>query len=321
MPVPPDELPEGLSTNEYRKLAALYGLMGRVELAVEATLRAEGEPDAPEPDADSATIGTDAGLALARSFLSAMRKAIGTGTDASADGINSHEAAGSTDPFDEIRQQLSAIGVPEEDSMQWVENLAQRVTEMKEAADPPPTEVPRGLTASGYWDLGQKYKEVGWTEQAREALQYAIDLDRGGELGRKALTFLRSRIPRVPVTPVAVAGNVLGFNQWARGDLEGARQTFQTLMREYPDFEWPYGNLGALLIQTGDLDGANAVLEQAVAMNPNYLNAWVHLAKLHGINSDFDAAYRCLDRAEEIDPEETGIISIRRAIEDLAAEC
>jgi len=92
-------------------------------------------------------------------------------------------------------------------------------------------------------------------------------------------------------------------------------------MREYPDFEWPYGNLGALLIQTGDLDGANAVLEQAVAMNPNYLNAWVHLAKLHGINSDFDAAYRCLDRAEEIDPEETGITSIRRAIEDLAAEC
>ena len=57
------------------------------------------------------------------------------------------------------------------------------------------------------------------------------------------------------------------------------------------------------------------------SMNPNYLNAWVHLAKLHGINSDFDAAYRCLDRAEEIDPEETGIISIRRAIEDLAAEC
>jgi hypothetical protein len=100
--------------------------------------------------------------------------------------MNSHEAAGSTDPFDEIRQQLLAIGVPEEDSRQLVENLAQGVTEMK-AADPPPTEVPRGLTASGYWDLGQKYKEVGWTEQAREALQYAIDLDRGGEWGRKAL--------------------------------------------------------------------------------------------------------------------------------------
>jgi len=65
---------------------------------------------------------------------------------------------------------------------------------------------------------------------------------------------------------------------------------------------------------------ARTVLDKAVAMNPYYANAWLHLARLHAVNSDFDAAYQCLDRVAEIDPEETALMSTRRAIDDLASQ-
>ena len=33
-------------------------------------------------------------------------------------------------------------------------------------SEPPPRDVPQDLTAAEYFELGLKYKEVGWTEQA-----------------------------------------------------------------------------------------------------------------------------------------------------------
>ena len=113
--------------------------------------------------------------------------------------------------------------------------------------------------------------------------------------------------------------NVLAFDQFYRGDIEGARRAFEALVREYPDFEWPYGNLGSLLIQVGDIDSARRVLDKAVSLNPYYTNAWLHLARLHAVTSDFDTAYECLDRVAEIDPDEPAGASIRRAIAELAS--
>jgi len=301
MAIPPDELPEGLSTHEYRRLARLYSLMGRQGLALEAMSRApemvEGI-DQSVSDDDRRRVWQFAG-----NLLKALRESV---------------ASERADPFAEMGRQMTALGVPEEQGQQFVERLAQTAREMKEAPRQP-REVPHGLTASEYYELGQKYKEMGWTEQARDALQFAIDLDGAGEWGRKALRFRRSKIPRTPVPFVAEQNNVLGFNQLYAGDIDGSRRTFEALIREYPDFEWPYGNLGSLLIQVGDIDSARNVLDKALTLNPDYTNAWLHLARLHALNSDFDAAYDCLERVAEIDPDEPASASIRDAIADLAS--
>jgi tetratricopeptide (TPR) repeat protein len=306
MPVPPNELPEGLAAHEYTRLARLYKLMGRQELALEAMSRAEwmAQSGSDESQSDEDKRAREFGVNFAVNVLKALRKSA---------------ASEGAEAFAEIRRQMTAVGVPEEYGRQFVERLTQGLSDIKEAPKPP-REVPSDLTGSEYRELGQKYKEMGWMEQARAALQFAIDLDPESDSGRKALRFLRSKIPHVPVPLVAEQNNILGFNQMFSGEIEGARQTFQALIREYPDFEWPYGNLGSLLIQTGDIDAARKMLDKAVAINPHYVNAWLHLARLHAINSDLDAAYQCLDRVAEIDPEETDSASVRRAIDDLVSQ-
>src|SRR5262249_25745124 len=113
-----------------------------------------------------------------------------------------------------------------------------------------------------------------------------------------------TKIPRNSVPYAAEQRNVLGFNQLCAGAIEGAHRTFQALIEECPDFEWPYGNLGSLLIQMGDIDAARDVLHKALSLNPDYTNAWLHLARLHALESDFAAAYECLARVAEIDPDE-----------------
>ena len=300
MAIPPNELPEGLSTHEYRRLAALYRLMDRQELALKAMSRVPEMMglDQPMTDEDKQRM-----VEFSANLLKAFRRASTEGGD----------------PFAELSSQLTAFGIPEDQAAQFVGHLAQTVKEAKEAPLPP-REVPHGLSAWEYYELAQKYKQMGWTEQARAALQFAIGLDGSGEGGQKALRFLRTKIPRNSVPYAAEQRNVLGFNQLCAGDIEGARRTFQALIEECPDFEWPYGNLGSLLIQMGDIDAARGVLHKALSLNPDYTNAWLHLARLHALESDFAAAYECLARVAEIDPDEPASVSIRAAIDDLAAE-
>lgn len=146
------------------------------------------------------------------------------------------------------------------------------------AAAQPPHQVPDGLSAAQYLDLGKQYKEAGWPEQARDALNRSIKADPEG-IGKKAQIYLRAYIPRLPVPDVAAQKNITGYNQMARGDRAGAIRTFEECILQFPDFEWPYGNLGFIYTQQGRTKEARDVLQKALAINPSYVNGWLHMAQ------------------------------------------
>ena len=89
------------------------------------------------------------------------------------------------------------------------------------------------------------------------------------------------------------------------------------MIHTYPDFEWPYGNLGALLIERGEMERALKILDQALEINSYYVNAWLHKARALALMSDFEAAQVCLKRAADADPDDQTIGSIARIIEEL----
>lgn len=168
--------------------------------------------------------------------------------------------------------------------------------------------LPEGLTASVYLKLGRKYKASGWTEEAREALKKAIELDQG-EIGMQAKTYLDAYIPRHTVGKEAERQNILGYNKMAQGDTEGAIKIFKECIEQYPKFEWPYGNLGSIYTEQGKISEAKEVLNKALEINPNYVNGWLHLAEARLKEKDIEGAREALNKAAAIDPDSTAVKS------------
>jgi tetratricopeptide (TPR) repeat protein len=183
----------------------------------------------------------------------------------------------------------------------------------------PTRDLPEGLTASAYYDLAQRYKSMGWTEQARDACLQVREIDPDSEVADLAMRFLRTRIPRLPVPHAAVQKNIEGYNELARGDLEAAERTFKALTKDYSDFEWPYGNLGLLYIRKGEIDRAKEVLWKALDLNGNYVNAWVHLARARAICLELSDARTCIDKAMALDPDDHNAKSLNEVINFLSA--
>jgi tetratricopeptide (TPR) repeat protein len=183
----------------------------------------------------------------------------------------------------------------------------------------PAREVPEGLTSEEYLKLGQEYIKIGWTEQARDALQMAVDFSTADEDGFKisesAIKLLRSKLPRFPVPLYAEQKNIEGWNLLSTGNTAEAKQIFEDLIDEYPDFEWPYGNLSVLLLQSGDTEKAIDLLKAALDVNKFYVQGWLHMATARGLELNFDAARKCVNEALAIDPNEVAALAMQDALE------
>lgn len=347
---PPDQVPEGLSAQEYQRLVALYTLMGRHTHATRALsylsqLRS-GRGQAGEKEKEGEQAGAEFASALmqylkqisheedgeeesggdaaseaskpGKEDSSARHRNVSGGAagkeleDGKAGGLSRNEE---DDPIYSMKEQLMSIGLTAEEAEEYLVKLKKALQEMTKP-EPPPREVPEDLGAREYWELALRYKQVGWTEQARDALIMAIEIDGDGVVGRKAQCFLRSKIPKFPVPLMAEQMNIQGYNQMFTNEKE-AKKTFKELVNQYPDFEWPYGNLGSLLIKEGDLGAAEEVLKQAVVINPYYINAWLHLSRVYAIESRYSEADECLERVLAIDPADPNWPGIRELVDQL----
>lgn len=303
MSVPPQQVPDGLSPEEYSRLAALYSLMGLEAQAFEAAGKGASDTKADNAEDEAVDEQSQEALAALSNIFSQLLTTGGNPADPAA--------------MEEMKQELQKLGLPEDAIATCFGAFSSLFAQTSE---PPPSEVPENLSAQEYYDLGVRYKNAGWTEQARDALQLAIELDPEGDIGRHALRYLRSKIPRFPVPMLAVQTNIQGFNEMASGDAAAARETFEELIEEYPDFEWPMGNLGSLMLQWGNIDEAKKHLLRAVEINPYYLNGWLHLARTYAVDSNLDEAYRCLRKAEEIGADDGGVAHVRHMVDLLKSK-
>lgn len=168
----------------------------------------------------------------------------------------------------------------------------------------PPQTVPDGLSAEEYYTLGLRYKDAGWIEQSRVALSRTLALDPQGEQALKARRYLQTKLPRKNAPLDAVQRNIVGYNQMAGGDFKGATVTFERLIEEYPDFEWPYSNLASIMLMDKKFQRARELIEKALEINPSYLNAWLRLAELCKLEKNMDGTKLALDKALELDPDD-----------------
>jgi len=352
---PPEEVPDGLSAREYQRLIALYTLMGRHNHAAKAFSRLSqcGGPklsteqtenddargaDTTAPNENGAEKSakakdSDEGANFAQALMQLLQqltreevvnsekdrlildKAEARAEASAEDGQGKNDEGDLSDPLTAMKDQLLSIGLSEVEAQEYVQKRRRALTD-RSHPEPPPRELPESLSAEEYWQLAVRYKQVGWTEQARDALTAAIEIDGDGPVGTKARCFLRSKIPRYPVPLMAEQLNIQGYNQMFVNENE-SQKMFERLVSEYPDFEWPYGNLGSLLIKKGQLEKAQDLLIKAVQINAFYINGWLHLSRVYAIQGDFRAAEDCLHRVTKIDESDPNWKGIRDLVEQL----
>jgi len=318
MSLPPDELPTGLSTREYRRLGIKYLLMGKNDHATEAFSLGAEAPGAGSNGADGGGDASGRDYQQGARFGANLTNAVMKLLQQHANGEEDAAGANSQEYLDDIRAQLGALGVPEDKVAKFIEELVEVVT-VAGSEEPPPRVVPTDLSPREFYELGVHYKELGWTEQARDALIYAIEGDPEGDWGTKSKRFLQARLPRHPVPLMAEQRNIFGYNLMMAGDIPGAKDVFEALIAEYPDFEWPYGNLGFLYLGEGNIVKSKKVLEKALSLNPNYLNGWLHLARVRALSEEFSGAYECLEKAAVILPDNADAEKLGELIKEL--EC
>lgn len=159
------------------------------------------------------------------------------------------------------------------------------------------------IQAQNLYVLGVNYKAKGWTEKAREALTQAIELDKG-EIGFMALSYLRAKLPAHQQSTDAEQQNILAYNLAARGRLDEAEKAWQACFVKYPDFEWPYSNLGAQYLDQGKIEKAIPLLERAIQINPYYTNALRNLSDAHHALGHKSLALKYMKLAADSAPEE-----------------
>lgn len=153
-----------------------------------------------------------------------------------------------------------------------------------------------------------EYKNNGWVERSREALMKATRIDPQGESGHSAAVFLTVAIPRNPVSELASYENIEGYNLMAAGKESEAIQKFQEMINQYPNFEWPYGNLASMYLDQGKLAQAKPLIDKALEINPCYLNGLRYKMQLliqqkdqGGAQQVASEAIACLGPREKLD--------------------
>lgn len=322
--LPGREVPQGLSADEYLRLSIQYLLMNwKKQMVIAAKKALEGgnplKSKQPEglSDEEYKKLGMMLGIVettmeigdqaneVVRNAFDAMQKAA-----AYAD-----QALDEFEPINEVKQELQNT------LKSWTDQAADAINKAVEeillpALGLPTRDIPEGMSADEYFKMANQYKTMGWTEQARDALLMANELD-PNDVGPRAMRFLRTRIPRHPVPHHAVKKNIWGHSQFVRGELENAKKTFEELIKDYPDFEWPYGNLGAVYIQQGKIGNAKDILSKALDINGDYLNAWLHLARAKAAVLEVREAQGCIDKAVRLDPEDQAAQSLKTLIDFL----
>jgi tetratricopeptide (TPR) repeat protein len=320
--VPAKDVPHGLSADEYVKLSIQYSLLGWPKQAVTAARKAfesgkasrrgifkdlnpqDAQKFAPLFELLETTFEfqEQASDAVKRS-LSALQSA----AEFADQKLDEFEPLG--DLKKELKGAFDFFG--EQAGKYFGKTLEEYILP---AFGLPTRDLPEGLMAIEYLYLAQRYKEMGWTEQARDACLKVRELEPGSETADLAMRFLRTRLPKQPIPHSAVEKNIEGYNQLSRGDLDGAEKTFRSLTRSFESFEWPYGNLGLIYIRKGEIERAKSVLWKALDLNADYLNAWLHLARAWAACLELSEARSCIRKALSLDPEDRQAKSLEEII-------
>ncbi len=161
-----------------------------------------------------------------------------------------------------------------------------------------PDRIPAGLDARRCYELGLRYRLAGHISRAKEAFTRVTELDPSSGSAQKARTILKTQLPIGNVPETAEQRNIEAYNLMDSNP-QKAKELFQELMNQYPDFEWPFSNYAWMLVSEGNLNKARGLAKYLLSLNPFHLRS-IHLAmQIALMEGNMDEALAFAERGEE----------------------
>jgi tetratricopeptide (TPR) repeat protein len=324
--IPTRDVPHGLTADQYFRLSIQYLLLGWKKQMVTAAKRAinlradlKGKLPYNLQTEDYEKIGIALGLIEgSMDIATAVGEAFEDTFNVMRDAFSAaDQAVGEVKPLLDLKNEVQTFfGI-------WTSEAGRFINKAFEdhvlpVLGLPGRDLPEDLQAEQYWQVAQQYRSMGWCEQSRDSIDKVLELAKEPGLQAAARRFRLTRLPRQPVPHKAVQQNIRAHHQIVCGDLTGARQTLESLVGEYPDFEWARGNLGLVYAQQGELEKAEKVLYDVLDYNANYLNAWLHLARLKAAKLEVKEAQSLIDQALKLSPQDKPTLALRQIVEFLS---
>lgn len=86
------------------------------------------------------------------------------------------------------------------------------------------------------------------------------------------------------------------------------------MIRDYPDFEWPYLQLGRILMLEGQIDRARDLAAKVLKLNQQMLKAHLLIATIDLIEWKIAAMDQRLKRIEELDSDSAELANFRELL-------
>lgn len=188
-------------------------------------------------------------------------------------------------------------------------------------------------SADEYYHEALSFRNLGFPNEARLAMKKAAA---AGDpvVKKRAEIFIKAHLPRIIVPTDAVYENIDAYTMMssvlpaesdqfdpqpqlrARRKAQEAEIMWKEMTRKYPDFEWPYYDLGILYYRTGRIDESEAMYKKTLELNPSYYDAWVSLAVIDFKKGRTEEARVKLKKALELDPEHPLAHSVKARFDD-----
>ncbi len=177
-----------------------------------------------------------------------------------------------------------------------------------------PENPPPGWSSERYITLALSYKNMGAPEKAKTTLHLAIKAAENDTVKIRAITMLKSELPRYTVTSDANKLNNQGYTQMAQNHYSQAIALFTQCATKYPKYESPLNSLSTIyLIQKKPIQAREAA-KKALAINPDSSNAWLNLGNSYLLESDYKSAKTHAEKAVQCYPENFNAVEMLKYI-------
>lgn len=175
--------------------------------------------------------------------------------------------------------------------------------------------IPEGLSAAEYLKMGARYEQIGFAEQARKALLQAVKVSPDSPQAKRAKIRLTTRIPKERVSDDATRRYVDSLKLYLTQEIADAKTKLELLIREYPDFEWPYIQLGHILLQAGEVERAQDLAAKVTRQNQSMIKAWLMLATIDVIFWKMNDLEKHLKKIRTLDAESPELATFEQLLE------
>ncbi len=304
--LPPKEVPQDLQHPEYFKLRMRYETLGwPKQLATCVRLIVEKAPSNPEvlteenqrrltllmKGAEQLIFATE----LQNEFFNTTSNLIG---------ITLSKADQLTEKFESVKQAksgiLSAFSVFSKTIQDTVDSTLEK--HLMPALGMPLDEIPQGKTPDEYLSIAERYEKIGLAEPTRRILKHIRTTFPDSRAAITASLRLKTRVPVHEIKQDAQRKYLHAVRDGLLTNRTASKDAYEELLREYPEFEWPYANLSCIVLKEGDLARATDLVNRAITINQASLRAWACMARINLVEWKLDLLKKSADKMDKLEP-------------------